>query len=334
MNVASIRGEGVAAFACAHLLRRAGVHVVTETADRSAFPVIMVGEATQALFRDVFEQAGLFDGLRRIGRRIVAWGPDAARAELPHSAVVVSEGVLLDRLRTHAAFTESKHDTKPQWAIIASRPLPESSVEHHFGSRIAAAQAVNLKDDCDPSACWIESLETGWLFLIPDAGATGWLLSVGDTPESQLARSRLVAEQIQGTSGAAAAFPAYPRFAWPLCGPGWLACGTAALAVDPLCGDGTGYAIREAILASAVVRAAGNGANVDAIVAHYRTRLLMAFQRHLEACHRFYETGGSGPWWKGELDLLRRGLEWCRLERSRDVKFQYQLRGFELQPLD
>ena len=31
-------------------------------------------------------------------------------------------------------------------------------------------------------------------------------------------------------------------------GSGWLACGTAAMGFDPICGDGTGYAVREGIL--------------------------------------------------------------------------------------
>ena len=67
-------------------------------------------------------------------------------------------------------------------------------------------------------------------------------------------------------------FPAHPRVAWSLAGSHWLACGTAALAFDPLCGDGTGHAIREAILAAAVLRAIQRGANVDELLNHYIRR--------------------------------------------------------------
>ena len=42
-----------------------------------------------------------------------------------------------------------------------------------------------------------------------------------------------------------------------MCGPGWLSCGTAALSFDPICGDGTGHAVREGILAAAVIFAVG-----------------------------------------------------------------------------
>jgi len=42
-------------------------------------------------------------------------------------------------------------------------------------------------------------------------------------------------------------------------GPDWLACGTAAVAFDPICGDGTAQAMREAILGCAVITAIGEG---------------------------------------------------------------------------
>jgi len=59
----------------------------------------------------------------------------------------------------------------------------------------------------------------------------------------------------------------------------------------------TGHAIREAILASAVVRAGIDGADVEALVAHYRTRTCGRIQAALEACREFYQAGRSGPWW-------------------------------------
>jgi hypothetical protein len=83
---------------------------------------------------------------------------------------------------------------------------------------------------------------------------TGWLLAVGDRGETLLAGSRMVSGQIAEITGEPAEFPAHPRIVWPLCGPGWLACGTGALSFDPLCGVGSGHAVREAILAAAVLR--------------------------------------------------------------------------------
>lgn len=328
-----IRGEGAAAGCCAHLLSRAGVPLCVEAAKRPKVPAIMLGDATQKLLADVFDRQNLFDGLPRIFKRVVVWGNHADVLSLPHSAVVVSEEVLLARIEAGLRLPDAAHGSEPVWKIFASRPLPESSEDHHFGSRMAAASAVKLKPGCDPHACWIESLDNGWLFLLPGADET-WLLSVGGPAESLLARSRLIADQIADASASRGTFPSHPRIADPLCEPGWLACGTAAIGFDPLCGDGTGNAIREAILASAVVRAAIDGANADALAAHYRTRLVAGFKRHLKACRQFYQAGHSGAWWDQELNSLDRGLEWCARRLDTAPAFRYRLSGFALEAID
>lgn len=156
---------------------------------------------------------------------------------------------------------------------------------------------------------------------------------MGGTPESLLAQSRVVAAQIHEPRSTPRKFPAYPRIADPCCGPGWLACGTAAIAFDPLCGDGSGNAIREAILAAAVIRAIADGANIDSVLAHYRARLLAGFSRHLELCRQFYAQGNSGPWWDAELEFILKGIEWCRHQMENGTGFRYRLDGFELQAI-
>ncbi len=128
-------------------------------------------------------------------------------------------------------------------------------------------------------------------------------------------------------------FPAAPCILSPLCGPGWLACGTAGMAFDPICGDGTANAVREAILASAVARAISAGGNAADLLSHYEARLILGFQRHLAACMDFYRSGESGPWWEKELESLHRGLEWCAAKLRNHGPFRYQLIGFELRAL-
>jgi len=236
--------------------------------------------------------------------------------------VVISEEALAERLRP--ALSQDSGAT--HWNFFASRPLPAPSIERHFGSRRAMALSVKLKAGADSSACGIESLEGGWLFLIPHSDNAGWLLAVGGPPEALLGESRFIAKEIHGWRPRGAEFPAYPRIADPLCGRGWLSGGSAALAFDPLCGDGTGHAIRGAILASAVIRAAARGADPDALLAHYRARLVAGFRRHLEVCHGFYAAGGTGEWWQSELRLIEDGIAWC----GKDPEFRFQLAGFEL----
>ena len=323
MNGVVINGDGVAACCCAHLLKRAGLRVAVKRADRPRLPVIMLSDAAVALMLGVFEDLSL-DHLPRIRKRVVAWGRGSEPVTLDHAASIVSEQELLERLWSGLALDE---EAEPDWTIFSSRPLPPGAVERTFGSRMASVTSVTLKGACD--TCWIESLENGWLFLIPSGPGKAFLLSVGS---ARLSDSRIVGEQIHEVGEAAMQFPAYPRVLSTLCGAGWLACGTAAMAFDPLCGDGTSHAVREAILAAAVIQAAANGENPKEVLSHYEARMLAGFGRHLALCSQFYKTGHDTQWWKSELRSLNEGMAWCGEQLSNRRSFQYQLNGFELQP--
>jgi hypothetical protein len=347
-----ILGDGVAASCCVHLLRRAGQRLFLERADRPKVPAIMLGDTAQKMLSDIFERADLFEGIPRIRKRMVAWGTATEALVLPHSAVVISEETLLNRIHPRVEVGPDTIAPEPEWTIFASRPLPPGSTIHHFGSRMAAASGVKLKVECDAEACWVESLPAGWLFLLPMGELRGWLLSVGGEVPSLLEQSRLIARQIDGIEPPGKEFPCYPRIAEPLCEParsssgsgrsssesgrpscesGWLSCGTAALGFDPLCGDGAGNAAREAILGSAVICAVAGGADEKAVLAHYRGRLLAGFRRHLGACLEFYESGGRGPWWDQQVAEIHRGLEWSLRRFERGAGVQYRLKGFSLE---
>lgn len=225
----------------------------------------------------------------------------------------------------------SSNQLGPRWTIHATRPLPERSLEHHFGSRVATVIPVELLDSADSSTCAMESFDDGWLFLIPSAPNSGWLLALGAPALHMLSRSQTIAASVSKLGPPTGEFPAYPRIASPLCGPDWLACGTAAMAFDPICGDGTGHAIREAILASAVIQALAKGAPPDDLSAHYEARLTAAFRRHLLLCREFYSTAGSSPLWTSETAAIDRGIQWCDAKLGPQPSFRYQLRGFELE---
>ncbi len=286
----------------------------------------MLSDHALELIRDIFDQPDLFRDAPHIRKRMVAWGEDSKLLALDHSAVVVSEELLLEKLRP----SDQRTKASAGWTIYASRPLPAEIAEHRFGSRMATAVAVALKPGSEPGTCWIESLEDGWLFLIPNAPGSAWLLSVGSAPAELLNRSRVVVEQVDHAGTAVGEFPAYPRIVAPLSAPGWLACGTAAMAFDPLCGDGTAHAIREAILASAVIRAVEKDGSTEDLLSHYQARLTAGFRRHLDLCREFYRSGAAGPWWDAELESIERGIAWCDSRLSPHSAFRYQLRDFEL----
>ena len=329
-----IRGDSVAAWCCAYLLTKAGFKSAFKRTARPRLPAIMLGQAALSLMRDVFERPDLFRTGHRITRRSVNWGREAKPVSLGHAAVVVSERELLSELERVLEPAVEHLEHEGGFTIFASRPLPAAPVEHCFGSRIAHAAPVCLKDSHDSESCWIESLEDGWLFLIPDAADSGWLLSVGSAPQMALSRSRLIAKRIAFTNEPSGEFAASPRIVSPLSGPGWLACGTAGMAFDPLCGDGTAHAIREAILAVAVVKAISTGGDAKQLLCHYEARLTAGFQRHLAACLDFYPLGNCGEWWDQQTAFLRQGLEWCDHKLTEYGAFRYQLNGYELRSID
>jgi hypothetical protein len=323
---ALVRGDGVAAYCAAHLLQKARLRVVLEPAERPTLPAIVLSDQALALVRDVFAQPRLFEDRPRITRRVIAWGPGAEPVAVRHSARVVSEDELLQAIRPVASSSG-----EGDWLILATRPLPVPAMEHRFGSRRASIVRVTLRGEAKTTTCWIESLDEGWLFLIPNPPEHGWLLAIGAAPEVLASVSRLVARQIAAWGNPSSDIPSYVRIAEPLGGPGWLACGTAAMTFDPICGDGAAHAIREAILAVAVVRAALGGGDVPALLAHYEARLTAACRRHLALCRGFYQSGGTGPQWRVECDAIDRGIRWCDARLASRVEFRYRLRGFELE---
>jgi hypothetical protein len=329
-----IRGDGVAARCCTHLLSRFGFSCATASGPAQAArpapvrpPALLLSRAALDLLRDVFDQPDLLSDLAPVRSRIVQWGSQPTPLVLEHAGVVVSQDELLDRLG-NAGSGEPAAD--PDWTIFASDPLPESSMSHRFGERDASVSPVALAESADRLSCWIESLEDGWLFLIGGGHGQGWLLSVG---EPELGASSLVARQIACCADPVGHFAAGPRILSPICGPGWLACGGAAMAFDPLCGDGAAHAVREAILACAVIRASARGEDPAPLLDHYAARLAAGFERHLSICLQYYCSGGRGGWWNAQSAATRCGMDWCSRKMVELLPFRYRLTGYDLVPI-
>jgi hypothetical protein len=322
-----IRGDGVAGRCCAHLLAGDGFGARVESAERTRLPVILLSEPAQGLISDVFGTETAFQGLPRIRKRVVAWG-GARPVAVAHSAVVISEEQLLGRLVGGYSYGRT---ADPTWTAYAVPPLPRQVVARRFGTRNAVAMAVRLKAEAEREACWMEALPEGWLFLVTIAPGSGWLLACGTEPAKLAESSSLVRAQIDSVGVGTREFAASPRIASPLAEGNWLACGTAAIGFDPICGDGTAHAVREGILAAAVIKAAIRGGDAAALIDHYRNRLLAGFLRHLLHCVEYYSAGPGGGWWEGECDAARRGIEWCSREMGGDPRFRYRLKGFDLE---
>jgi hypothetical protein len=323
MRVA-IHGSGVAASAAATLLGRDNIETALLPLPRAKTPVVMLSDPARALLCDVFADPGLFSDRPRIERRIVAWGGGEPVA-LPHGAVILAESDL-DALRPFCAdgTGEDAHMT-----IHAAPPFPSGELRR-FAARKAEAVEVALRFPEDRAACWIEAVADGWLFLIPVDSARAWLLCVGGAAENLMNQSRHVTARIDPAGPASAQFDVSPRLLSDLQGPGWLACGTAAIAFDPICGDGTAQALREAILASAVVDAMARGGDAEALRLHHESMLIAAMRRHLKLCADFYRSGGQGPWWQAQMAALADGFDWCTARLATRPEPRYQLRDFRL----
>ncbi|MHA6766874.1 NAD(P)/FAD-dependent oxidoreductase [Sphingobium ummariense] len=321
----AIRGSGVAASACAHLLTRAGLRVASEGALRPPVPSIMLSEAALALLRDIFGRPDLFADRPRVRRRLVAWG--GRPVVVPHDAVLLSEDDLQSALAPLAMAIAGEAD----FTIFAAPPLPEGSLRL-FGDRGAVAARVTVRSPACAQECRVEAVPAGWLFLVPAGEGEGWLMGIGAPLDALLADSALIAPVIDMTASASQPFITAPRIHAPLCGEGWLACGTAAIGFDPICGDGTAQSVREAILASAVLSAIAEGADAAPLLTHYRSMLIAAMRRHLQLCAHFYGSGGQGDWWRAQHAALVEGHGWCTAQLAKLPEPQFLLDGFRLVP--
>jgi hypothetical protein len=321
-----VRGDGLATAACSSLLERAGWEVFHDLVVRPKLPVVLLNTASQSLMRDVFQKPALLEGLHPIHKRIVRWGKNPSTLTLPHEALAVSEQVLLDRINTPVRANGSA-----PYSIHAMKPLPGENGEAAFGSRRAEAVSVRLRASAERNACWVESVPGGWLFAVSVSETEAWMLAVGNQSEALLEQSVAISAIVDSLATERLSFAAYPRIADPLTGPNWLACGGAAMSFDPLCGEGTGHALREAILATAILKVHVSGQDWGPLQSLYESRLRGGFRRHLELCHQLYASGWDSEWWLAELASVETGLR--RIDREPQWAPNYRLEGFELVPL-
>ncbi len=341
LNAITIQGDGVAACCCARLLSNRGLPIDIERAARPNLPSLLVSTSTQNLMTDVFADRSLFAGFPLIRNRTVLWHNQQKALTVAHSGVVAAESVLLERLwaklETSQLNNVETNVESPQWLVLSSKNSAKGDAQH-FGSRMAIASTVNLNAETDTETCWMEALDHGWLFLLPTSGQHGSLISVGDSADSLLGKSRLIAAEVSSIQSSSHGFAAYPRVLDPLCGSGWLACGTNAMGFDPICGEGAGNAIREAILVSAALGALAEGADSGQVLDHYSTRLLGGFLKHLHLCKNFYSSGAERAWWNHELSCLEEGIHWTEQKLVSALQIQsaprFRLVGFDLQQIN
>lgn len=310
-----LKGDGIAAACAGRLLIDAKMNCALVAAERPKLAAILLGEQTQRLLQEIFKTnqngAGLFSGFTRITKRIVLWGGAKIPVVLPHAGVGASEEELLKRLWQRVSNVHQAALVNGNWVIASYRDVCEenSALELSYGTRTARFARVKLREGAEEDACWVESVQAGWLFLLSLGDGMASLISVGGTAAELLEGSRLITPRIDVVLSESGQVASYPRMRQRLLDGRRIACGGAAMNFDPLCGEGAGNAAREAFLAAAVIQAAVDGEDVFSLGQHYTSRLMHGFQRHLQLCLQFYSSGGVGEFWQAECEALRKGLE-------------------------
>lgn len=328
-----VSGRGIAAASAAQCLAMRGVAVAADAAaaaPRQA-PVIMLGDAARVLLNDVFAGHDALARAHRIARRVVRWGTDQPHV-FAHDGWVIGGDALNQALPWPEPRATPGHEhLTPALALTATRPVDSRVM--HFGAREARAVPVVLTPGADRAAALVEALGQGWLFLIPTGADAGWLLVVGAEPEDALRESRLIAPAIAATGAVLSCFETAPRLLDNPLGAGTLTIGSAALALDPICGDGTATAVRGGILAAATGAALAGydpGLDCDAVCAHYRAMMIAAMRRHLTTSWPFYARGGDSAWWRDEAAALADGHAWCTRQLAEAGEARFVLIGDRL----
>jgi hypothetical protein len=150
--------------------------------------------------------------------------------------------------------------------------------------------------------------------------------------------SRLVAPAVAATGAVSSSFETAPALLDDPAAPGRLTVGRAALALDPICGDGTASAVRGGILAAAIAAAMAGAdrpaidprLDCDRLSGHYRSMMIAAMRRHLTVSWPFYARGGHSPWWRAQADALAEGHAWCTRQLAEAGEARFMLAGDRL----
>lgn len=329
--VLRVSGQGIGAASAAQCLAARGIPVTIGGAPSARrAPVVLLGEVALALLGDVFAGFALPDGAHPIERRVVLWGTDMPRV-FAHRGWVIAGNRLAQALPWPDSHDDASDHGPPALALTTTPPADARMM--HFGAREAMALPVDLTPGADRAAALVEALAQGWLFLIPTGDTTGWLLVVGNDAELALRDSRLVAPAVAAIGAVSSCFETAPKLLDNPGGAGSLVLGSAALTLDPICGDGTATAVRGGILAAAVAAAmAGHDRGLDlaAVLAHYRAMTIATMRRHLTVSWPFYARGGDSAWWRDEAGALAEGHAWCTRQLAQAGEARFMLMGDRL----
>jgi flavin-dependent dehydrogenase len=315
-----IRGSGLAGIATAKLLHDRGMDVRLNAWPRRNGRIVAIPVETLTLASSLFDfnVADLKIGTIVTGRR-VAWDGDEATV-VPQTALACDAGefaaALAGRLPERLRILAGEND-EADWTIQASG----RSIDNQASGGRRVGQFARIVDRDVQPITTIGATPYGWTFTLPHPDGGLAILMV--TPSASMAPTtpEAAAERLtsEGLTVAAADIlslsnpqPIAPHLAQPLAAESRLRIGDAAMALDPLRGDGVGFALRGALLAQAVIAAIEAGGDRARLFNHYNHRLREVFVSHLRGCGSHYRAARYAEIWRtdiGAMDCLSELME-------------------------
>jgi hypothetical protein len=343
---------------CAALLRRKRWNVTLCLLPKNQSPTLVLNAVTVQMLHDIFGAVKpVFRDAQPLNRHYINWGDNLPDEVTPSSGLTLNGDALSERLLEllrqdpEVVVSDDTNDERGQesfdWYVYAingqlvvnknSPAIPA----RRFGERHAISVDVTLHHHADCTASMIESTPGGWLFLAPLAQDRAVLQAiVPERPKEALPticalldRTKEIKRIVKEVAGGTNVVKCAPKKLSEMNGADWIATGTAASSYDPLCGDGSGYAIRTAILAAAVLEGIRRGTASESLLAYYKLRLTYAFYTHLRSCLSFYSAARFDDSWRAELIMMETGVREVEQELSTMSAHQYRLDGFELLPV-
>ncbi|HEX4556900.1 MAG TPA: hypothetical protein VH249_23120 [Xanthobacteraceae bacterium] len=307
-----VRGDGLAGITAAKLLRDRGAEVRIVAGPRRPGRIVAIPIETLRLAADLFEVefAALQIGAR-VERRRVDWaaGSAATVAQVAFVCDIADFAAALARPLRDAGCLAVTADDDADWILEASgRPARDAL---RAGQRVGQfARVAGMA--CEPSIA-VTATSRGWVFAAPHpAGGLAVLLASPSAARAAASRDdvadRLVEAGYVISAGDVAEIgqpeSIAPALAQTPHAEARLTVGDAALALDPLRGDGAGFALRGALLAQAVLAAVERGEDRERCLGHYAGRLRAVFASHLHGCVPHYRAARHAAVWRHEVAVM------------------------------
>jgi len=317
MEQVLIKSQEVAAITTAWELAARGFSVIMAGHRKHRFLPLVLEEHTIALIDSIYGIRLHHDSRVHLLDRREIRGWDSSSGVVDSKALSVSWSSLIDILRSRL---KQCFATSVTWSSTSSET--ENAIEFaieatgynqnglSFGQRVATLATVETHDRL--SRCVIERTCFGWAFLVLHGNRQATLFAFAADrkfDEEQVMNSTVsdyfATENLVLRENASAWRSCSPTLSHPLVTNQQILVGESAFTLDPICGDGVGYAVRSAVLAATVV--ADRSQAEFRGHTYYVARLRRAFSAHLTGCANVY-AGWANGCWGNELSATQRGV--------------------------